>query len=193
MRQLRLGALLLTVAFLQLGCEEPVATGNSVPTPTAKAAAVGVQAAAKPAPPRVEFQESEFSETDRSRDPFRSFQDLILAEVRGNLRSQRNVVLDEYSIDELRLIGIVTGIRPAKAMLVDPKGKGHVVERGQFIGRPETVQGAGAGATTFEINWRIDSIRDGDIVLVREDPNNPDVPSSTRVIALRPEGEQPPP
>ncbi len=193
MTQLRLGALLFTAACLQLGCEEPVATGNLVPTPTAKPAASAAPAAANPAPPRVEFQESEFSETDRSRDPFRSFQDLILAEVRGNLRSQRNVVLDEYSIDELRLIGIVTGIQPAKAMLVDPKGKGHVVERGQFIGRPETVQGAGAGATTFEINWRIDSIRDGDIVLVREDPNNPDVPSSTRVIALRPEGEPPPP
>lgn len=192
MRLLGLGALLSVAAFFQLGCEEPVATGNLVPTPTAKAAAVGVQAAAKPAPPRVEFQESEFSDTDRSRDPFRSFQDLILAEVRGNLRSQRNVVLEEYSIDELRLIGLVTGIQPAKAMLVDPKGKGHVVQRGQFIGRPETVQAAGPGATSFEINWRIDSIRDGDIVLVREDPSNPDVPSSTRVIALRSEGEAPP-
>jgi type IV pilus assembly protein PilP len=96
--------------------------------------------------------------------------------------------LDQYNVDELKLIGIVTGIHPAKAMLVDPTGKGHVVQRGQYIGRPEVVQaGTGSGAS-YEINWRVDRIRDGDIVLVREDPKNPDVPSATRVIPLRPEG-----
>jgi len=49
------------------------------------------------------------------------------------------------------------------------------------------VQGAGASGTTYEINWRVDRIRPGDVVLVREDPSNPDVPSATRVIPLRPE------
>jgi type IV pilus assembly protein PilP len=38
------------------------------------------------------------------------------------------------------------------------------------------------------VNWRVDSIRDGDVVLVRSDPANPDVPTATRVIPLRPEG-----
>jgi len=33
-------------------------------------------------------------------------------------------------------------------------------------------------------------VRDGDIVLIREDPANPDVPSATRVIALRTDDEQ---
>ncbi|MDX2054705.1 MAG: pilus assembly protein PilP [Polyangiaceae bacterium] len=184
------GALLLGGACtLVSACEEPVVTSSSTTATRAPSAAAASSAPVEQGPPRVEFQESEFAETDRSRDPFRSYEDLIVAEVRGNLRSQRNVVLDEFSIDELRLIGIVTGIEPAKAMLVDPKGKGHVVERGQFIGRSELVQGTGVGAPNFEINWRIDRIREGDIVLVREDPNNPDVPSATRVIALRPEGD----
>jgi len=99
------------------------------------------------------------------------------------------VVLDQYSLDELKLVGIVTRIQPAKAMLVDPSGKGHVIRRGQFVGRPEIVQAAGSGSNaSYEINWRVDRIRDGDIVLVREDPSNPDVPTATRVIALRPEG-----
>ena len=50
------------------------------------------------------------------------------------------------------------------------------------------MQAAGRTGASYEINWRVDRIRDGDIVLIREDPANPDVPSATRVIPLRPEG-----
>jgi type IV pilus assembly protein PilP len=71
-------------------------------------------------------------------------------------------------------------------MLVDPQGQGHVVHRGDFVGKAERVQATNAD-TEFELNWRIDRIREGDLVLIREDPSNPDVPSATRVIALRPE------
>ena len=76
----------------------------------------------------------------------------------------------------------------AKAMLVDPTGKGFVIQRGQFVGRPDVVQGAGQAGGTYEINWRVDRIRPGDVVLVREDPSNPDVPSATRVRSLRSAG-----
>jgi type IV pilus assembly protein PilP len=62
------------------------------------------------------------------------------------------------------------------------------VQRGQLVGRPEVMQAAGPGGAAYEVNWRIDRIRDGDIVLIREDPQNPDVPAATRVIPLRPEG-----
>jgi type IV pilus assembly protein PilP len=81
-------------------------------------------------------------------------------------------------------VGIVSRIQPAKAMLVDPTGKGHVIKRGQFVGRAEIVQGGTSGAD-YEINWRVERVRDSDVVLVREDPANPDVPSATRVISLR--------
>ena len=74
------------------------------------------------------------------------------------------------------------------AKLVDPTGKGHVIQRGQFVGRPDVVQGTGRSGSTYEVNWRVDTIRDGDVVLVRSDPANPDVPTATRVIPLRPEG-----
>ncbi len=104
------------------------------------------------------------------------------------MKSQREVLLDQYAVDELKLVGIVTGIDPAKAMLVDPTGKGHVVQRGQFVGRAEVVQASTTTARSYEINWRVDRIRDGDVVLIREDPQNPDVPSATKVIPLRPEG-----
>ena len=107
----------------------------------------------------------------------------------SKVKSQRDVVLDQYAVDELKLVGLVTRIQPERALLIDPTGMGHIVTRGQFLGRAEIVQGGASGAD-YEINWRVERIRDSDLVLVRDDPTNPDVPSATRIIELRPEGEE---
>lgn len=136
-----------------------------------------------------EFGEHEWVESERSRDPFRSFEMLFLEEARGQVQSQREVILEQYSVDELHLIGIVTRLHPEIAMVVDPTGKGHVIQRGQLIGKAERVQIAGQNARSFDINWRVEQVREGDVILVREDPQNPDVPSVTRVLALRPDEE----
>jgi type IV pilus assembly protein PilP len=160
---------------------------GSKPAPTAAASATAAAVPDVP-PPKFEVVESEFSESERSRDPFRSFTDIFKAENKGAVKSQREVVLSQFAIDELKLIGIVTRAEPARAMLLDPAGTGHVVQRGQFVGKADVVQAAGRTGASYEINWRVDRIRDGDIVLIREDPSNPDVPSATRVITLRPEG-----
>jgi type IV pilus assembly protein PilP len=150
--------------------------------PGAKGAALGAL------PARREFPEAEFVETERSRDPFRSYSGRFVEEAKTTaVRSQRQVVLAEFAVDELKLVGIVTRITPARAMLVDPSGKGHVVHRGDFVGRADLVQLGGQQGSTYQLNWRLDRIRDGDVVLVREDPNNPDVPAATKVIPLRPE------
>lgn len=141
------------------------------------------------APPKVEFQEEDFVETERSRDPFRSFESLFTQRAEQTFVTKRNVILEEYAIDDLKLIGIISRIQPAKAMLVDPGGKGHVVHRNDLVGRAERVQ-SGVGGTDYEINWRVDRIRESDVVLVREDPSNPDVPSATRVISLHPDGDK---
>jgi type IV pilus assembly protein PilP len=137
----------------------------------------------RPAPvgPPIDFNDSSVM-----RDPFLSYAREFAEEAKKRVRSQRDVVLDQYGLDELKLAGLVTGIRPARAMLIDPTRKGHVIHEGQFVGRAEVVQGGASGAD-YEINWRVDRIRDSDIVLVREDPSNPDVPSATRVIPLRPD------
>jgi type IV pilus assembly protein PilP len=175
--------------------EEPAAEKEKVAKPgkPVKAGAKSRKGEAAPAPvdtaappPKRDFQDTDFVETEQNRDPFRSFADLFAARDGAGIRVQRPVVLEEYSVDELKLIGVVSRINPAKAMLVDPKGQGHVVHRGDFIGKAERVQATNAD-TEFELNWRIDRIREADLVLVREDPSNPDVPSATRVIALRPE------
>jgi type IV pilus assembly protein PilP len=194
--------LLVTAAFLLAACGEdapkPAAIGSvNAPPGAPPAAAPGASAVAAASasaaqnvapPPKMEIVEAEFTESERSRDPFRSFQDAFKEENKGTAKSQREVVLSQFAIDELKLIGIVTRAEPAKAMLVDPHGKGHVVQRGQFVGKADIVQAAGRTGASYEINWRVDRIRDGDIVLIREDPANPDVPSATRVIPLRPEG-----
>jgi type IV pilus assembly protein PilP len=185
-------AWLLTLPLF--GCSDPpvvtAQTASAGPAPTVAAALATASAsvvASDSPPPKVDIQENEFGESERSRDPFRSFASKFVEESKAHVHSQREVILGQYALDELKLIGIVTRAEPAKAMLVDPTGKGFVIQRGQFVGRADVVQGAGQSGTTYEINWRVDRIRPGDVVLVREDPSNPDVPSATRVIPLRPE------
>jgi type IV pilus assembly protein PilP len=139
--------------------------------------------------PKVNFQEEDFAETERSRDPFRAFSEVFIQKSeRRNIQKQA-VVLEQYALEDLKLVGIVTGIEPSRAMLVDPTGQGHVIHRNDLVGRADRVQ-ASAGANEFEINWRVERIRDSDVVLVREDPSNPDVPTATRVLALRPEEQK---
>jgi type IV pilus assembly protein PilP len=133
--------------------------------------------------PKVEFQETDFAETERSRDPFRPYAEVFMAAAKSKVRSQLHVVAKQYSLDELRLVGIVSRLHPPRAMFVDPRGVGYVVDHGDFVGRPEIVQG-GTTSADYEIHWRVDRVRDSDVVMVREDPSNPDVPSATRVVPL---------
>lgn len=186
MRQL---ILLGFIASLLLGCgeDEPVAVATSSPKKERKTATVEETVENADVPPPVDFQETAFIESERSRDPFRNYSRAFVDEARGQVESQREVVLEQYSIDELRLVALIQRIEPARAMLVDPAGVGHVVTRGQFIGRASVVQPTGGVGAAYEVNWRVDRIRDGDLVLVRDDPSNPDVPSATRVVPLRTE------
>lgn len=181
---------LLALSLLLAGCEEEVVTnpaGVQPPPRTAQATQTtqAVQEEEQELPPAVDFQEAAFVESDRSRDPFRNYAMVFVDKARSQVRSQREVVLEQYPIDELKLIGIISGINPARAMFLDPAGVGHVVTRGQFIGRANVVQPGGGVGAAYEVNWRVDRIRDGDVVLVQDDPSNPEIPSSTRVIPLR--------
>src|ERR1044071_21796 len=82
----------------------PSASSASKPVPAAPAASIAKPAeAAKSTTPVVEFQETDFSESERSRDPFHSFAKYFAEEARTKIKSQREVVLDQYSLDELRL------------------------------------------------------------------------------------------
>ena len=177
--------------LLASGCGEEVinrAPEGAAPTSksNAKTTAATATAGDEGKPPQVEFQEEDFTKTERSRDPFRSFEDSFVERSDRRSLQRARVVLEEYSLDDLKLIGIISRIVPAKAMVVDPTGKGHVIHRPDLVGRAERVQ-AGTSNQEFEVNWRVDRIRESDVVFVREDPTNPDVPSATRVMSLHSE------
>jgi type IV pilus assembly protein PilP len=174
-------------AFVLAACAPKIAKPNPPKFGARQSVVANAQPGAADAgespPPKVDFKESDFQESDQSRDPFRSYAEMFVEQAKTKVKNQRKVVLDQYSIDELKLIGIVTRVHPSVAMLVGPDGKGYVVKRGEFVGRPEQVQ-AGQGGASYEINWRVDRIRPNDVVLVRENPANPDVPTATKVLPL---------
>ncbi len=160
------------------------------PAATAAADAGAMAAPAPPPLPRMEFAENDFVESDRNRDPFRSYASMFAPETTKKVaQTDRQIILPQYSLDELKLVAIVTGGEYPRAMVLDPGGKGWVLKRGDWIGRPDVVHVGGANGADYQINWRVSKVRDGDVVFSREDPAQPGIPPATRVIALRPENE----
>ena len=161
--------------------------------PTAKPVAVVPDAGPPPAPPpiaRMDFAENDFVESDRNRDPFRTFiATFAPPESKRVAQNQRAVILPQFSIDELKLVAIVTGGDYPRAMVIDPGGKGWVLKRGDFVGRPEIVHIGGANGADYQLNWRVDKVRDGDLVFLREDPAQPGIPPASRVVTLHPEAQ----
>jgi type IV pilus assembly protein PilP len=169
-------------------CGNP--TSSAPPPPSRVAPAASATAAGLP--PELKgplYTENDFVESDHNRDPFRSF--LVQNQpVNRQALNQRKVEVAQYSIDELKLVAIVTGTDQSSAMFVDPSGKGTVVYRGTFICRAEVVHIGGSNGPEYQLNWRVDRIRPADVVLIREDPAQPAIPPATRVIPLHPEAEK---
>ncbi len=174
------------------GCGSSSTQSAPPPPASARAAQTTVADAGLPAPMKQsDVVENEFTESDRARDPFRSFANMFV-EDKGKQRQgpQIEVLLGQYSIDELKLVAIQTGGDYPRAQLVDPTSKGWTVKKGDYIGRPDIVHVGGTNGADYQLNWRIDRIRDGDVVLTREDPAQPMVPPATRVLPLHPEADQ---
>jgi len=182
-----------TVSALAVGCGDKPKPAPVATAPVQRGAAAAAAAGAVVAGPSdggarqavSDISENDFVENDRNRDPFRSY---VRVETVTRVTNQKNILLDQYSIDELKLTAIVMG-DPSRAMFVDPRNKGWVLTRGQFVGRPETVHTGGQNGADYTVIWRVDRIRPTDVVMVREDPANPSVPPATKVIPLHP-GEQ---
>lgn len=126
------------------------------------------------------YRDEDFVESEKNRDPFRSYIRAFRAQAPDEI--QRRVVMPTTSIEEMKLVAIVGGIARPKAMLLDPMQVGHVVERGVYIGRPKLVQATGSVAMV--LNWRVDRIRENELVLTRQDPTDPTRPALTRVMQL---------
>jgi len=165
-------------------------TGNMSNAPKPVVSASAAPTLAPPPIAKVDFAENDFVESDRNRDPFRSYASIFAPEPNHHVaQNQRAVILGQFSLDELKLVAIVTGGEYPRAMVVDPGGKGWVIKRGDWVGRPEIVHTGGANGADYQLNWRVDKVRDGDLVFSREDPGQPGIPPASRVITLHPESE----
>ncbi len=144
---------------------------------------------AAPLPPQ-EFTEGDFTETDKSRDPFRSFAKAFVAQSKGRTNIQRVILAERYALDELKPVGIVSR-GDVKALLTDPAGLGWIVKVGDYVGKAELVHTGGPTGSDVAINWRVDRIRENDIVFIREDTSHPEIPQTSRVIVLYPSDQNP--
>ncbi len=145
--------------------------------------------ASLPPLPKREFAERDFAESETNRDPFHSYAADLIQQNKKTFVNQRRVLVDGYSLEELKLEGLVIGA-PSSVLLVDPTGFGWIAKVGDLVGRPELIHSGGpGGGVDVPVNWRVDRIRPTDVIFVREDPSRPDIPVTTRIMALRPVDE----
>lgn len=196
---MRAASSVLLLMLALSGCDdEPIRVGRgSQPRgapvgPAAPGPAADADAGVDPRATLRQYRDEDFVEADTNRDPFRnyaaSFQAVATA---AGPTTTRTVAMSDTSIEEMRLIAIVSGVADPRAMIVDRAGVGHTVRRGEYIGRPEIVQAGGIEELPVTLNWRVDRIRPNEVVLTREDPTAPNRPPLTRVLPLRDE-QQPP-
>jgi type IV pilus assembly protein PilP len=73
------------------------------------------------------------------KDPFKPA--IVATVVKQTAANNKNGVqglpILSFDVGQFRLIGIVTGTKENKAMVVDPNGKGYVVKPGMIIGKNE--------------------------------------------------------
>lgn len=177
------------------GCDDEVI---QMPPPNARPANGGATGAGQdPAQPAAqsgveapEYRDTDFVEAETNRDPFRAFAQLFIARGPEVGVDTRDVLMSDTGIEEMRVIGVITGMANPRAMIVDRGGVGHTVRRGDWIGRNEVVQAGGTEELPVTLNWRVERIRANQVVLTREDPTAPNRPPLTRVLPLRDEAEE---
>ena len=131
-------------------------------------------------PAALVYADEAFVEIDvQQRDPFRHFEIEVIAP------PAVESIMSDTSVDEMRVLGIITGGLGGRAMIADRSGVGYTVRARQYIGRPETVQVGGSDGIAIPLVWRVDRIRANEVVLTRENPSAPDQPALTRTLTLR--------
>lgn len=134
----------------------------------------------------LSFKDEDFAESEHNRDPFRSYvASFRTRSPEASAESQRSVIMPTTAVEDMKLIAIISGLTRPKAMLTDVRGVGYVVQRGDYLGTPKVFQTTGSVAMT--LNWRVDRIRDTEVVLTRQDPSDPGRMPLSRIISMRDE------
>ena len=170
----------------------PPSTAAASPTASTIVATAEPETSVEPAAPVAPtYRDEDFVEAATNRDPFRNFAQMFVPVVGGGaIPVQRQVRMDSTSIDEMRLIAIVSGVPNPSAMILDTAGMGHTVHRGDYVGRPDFVSTGGAESVPITLNWRIDRISPAEVILTRDDPSAPNRMALTRVIPLHSDQEE---
>jgi Tfp pilus assembly protein PilP len=116
-----------------------VATRPAVPAPAPAAAAPSDPAAQAAARlqllRRKTLREDDFLENEeRNRDPFRSYLRLF-TDKQGPKTPKVPAIFDKFALEELTLIGIVSGDAMPRAMFRDPGGLGQTIKRGDYVSK----------------------------------------------------------
>jgi len=73
------------------------------------------------------------------RDPFKPYVTMKKAAVPARTRTKKNstfaLPINNYDVNQFKLIGIISGGRETRAMITDPGGKGYVIRVGMIIGK----------------------------------------------------------
>ena len=180
-------AIVLAVGCGSSGSAPPPPPPGGAPKPAPKPSALASASAS--AMPPVVFNEADFTESDSSRDPFHAFSQVVRPAAELKTAPQYTVLLEKFSVDELKLVAIIKS-GEYRAMFVDPQGKGWMVARGMHLGRGEIVK-IGAGAqSSYQLHWKVDRIKENEVVLVREDTLHPEILPTYREIPLHLESEK---
>lgn len=201
----KLMIMVLLVFVFSAGCRSKVArpsggsrVGPSAPAPAAAPSAAEAKGQGLATTKGEEEQEREliehvlseesFIESPLRRDPFRSFLIPLTEQKRFATGPQITSILDQYQLDELKLTAIVSGRGPRAgspiAMLEDPNGVGHVIKRGNYVGKGEMVRRVRSGEEV-QIYWRVARIREDAVVFEREDPFSPTEATVVKVMQLK--------
>lgn len=182
----------LSLGLAILGCEgEVIRVGAPVPTGGAATveSAPEEEVAVDPSLVPLSYRDEDFVDGDTNRDPFRNFAATFVPSSADIARPQRDVIMPDTALEEMRLIAIVSGVASPSAMIEDNLGTGYTVHRGDFVGREDVVNAGGAEGLPITLNWRVDRIHAGEVVLTRDDPTAPNRVPLTRVMALHTEDE----
>jgi Tfp pilus assembly protein PilP len=84
---------------------------------------------------RKTLRDDDFRDNDEAnRDPFRSYLKMF-TDKQGPKTPKVPAIFDKFSLEELTLIGIVSGDAIPRAMFRDPGGLGQTIKRGDYISK----------------------------------------------------------
>lgn len=135
---------LLSVTVFSLvvaGCGDDEKPTKTTPKTAPKTAPVAAPAATEvetstPTEALVEAEPEYVYTPIGKRDPFRTPFVEVVAVAGGDDPDRRTLTeLQKWGVEQLKLQATITGTSAPFAMVVDPKGKGHVLRRGTLVGK----------------------------------------------------------